>query len=80
MPTTKTKAIIQCGDTTLICDREYERGLWTIPIGKNENNDEKTITATNKIKNFDTGPNKLKHAGWIKRRIRKKKPNRSARD
>ena len=45
----KTKAIVECGDTTLICDRNG--AMWDIPIG-NEKGDEISITHT---KNSETG-------------------------
>ena len=78
----KTKTNVQCGDTTLICEQEHEIGLWKIPIEneKNGNGNEKSITATNRIKNFDAGPNKLEHVGMTKNRVRKKKQNRSLQD
>ena len=37
----KIKPIVQCGDTTSICDREHKTGLWAILIEKNENGDKK---------------------------------------
>ena len=50
----KTKAIVTCGDTTVISDRDEETGLWTIPIEmKNEKENTKgdadLIVPMNKI-------------------------------
>ena len=50
--TTISRAIVQCGNTTLIRNQEYETGLWKIPIEneKNGKGNEKSITITNRIK------------------------------
>ena len=43
VPCKKTEAIIQCGDTTLICDRNGQ--LWDIPISDNTCKNKEDFTA-----------------------------------
>ena len=64
-----TKVIATCGDTTVISNRDEETGLWTIPI---ETKNENATTITELENSNQTGMNK--------KRIRKKKRNKSSRD
>ena len=63
----KTKAIVQCGDTTLICDRNGP--MWDIPIFPigNEKGDEISITHT---KNSNTRSAKYMNTVMDKQRLK----------
>ena len=63
----KTKAIIQCGDTTLICNRNGQ--LWDIPIcgNKNKKGVEKSITQTIKS---DTGLANYANTGLTQQQLK----------
>ena len=65
----KTKAIIQCGDTTLICDRNGQ--LWDIPISGNTCKNKKGVenSITQMIKS-DTGLAKYANTGLTQRQLK----------
>ena len=72
----QSKAIVTCGDTTVISDRDMETGLRNIPIeleNENTNNNTKSIVPKNEIPNPS-------HAVLTKKRIRKKKYKQSSCD
>ena len=60
----KTKAIKQCGDTTLICNRNGQ--MWDIPIGYDKGQ-KNSITHT---KFFDTGLAKYENTGLTQQRLK----------